>query len=61
MTHGAEQELALLASVADEEEQVTLVRPRVDELEIDLALAAREAEVEELAAAVGPHVDARHA
>jgi hypothetical protein len=39
----AEQELALLASVADEEEQVTLVRPRVDDPEVDLALAAREA------------------
>src|SRR5215204_4453316 len=43
------QELALLAADAGEEEQVPLVWPDVDHLELGCPLAAAEANVEELA------------
>jgi hypothetical protein len=53
------QELALLLTVTDEQQQMPIVTAGVDDLDVHLAFTALEAELEVLALAVVPYVDAR--
>jgi hypothetical protein len=55
------EELALLPTVADEQEQVPVARLNVDDLDLDLRAAAAEVDREDLALGIRPHVDARPA
>jgi hypothetical protein len=57
----AAEEAPLLVAVADQQEQMTLRRSRIDHVDANLRAGAREAQLEVLAASIGTDVHVGHA